>query len=148
MRHAWRSLLAWAALVAMAPSLVFASGKTVLGEVMAGQGKRMQLIAAGIAREDYDAVSGFARAVNDPPRPAARLGERVELLRLLAGDVGRFKALDAETKAQAMVLAKAARSRDGKATIEAFRDLQLSCLACHTEFRHRFRADAGPRAGE
>lgn len=119
-----------------------------LSQVMQAQGRTMQRIAGAVAREDYEAVAQGAAAVIDPPRPAAPLAEKFEVMRFLGADIGRFRALDGETRAQAAALAKAARARDGEATIEAFRRLQTSCLACHADFREPFRKHFNLEEGE
>lgn len=125
-----------------------AAGDMALSKVMKAQGRTMQQIAGAIAREDYDTVAQGAAAVIDPPRPAAPLAEKLELMRFLGGDIGRFKALDRETKARAANLSKAARARNGEATIAAFQRLQTSCLACHAEFRKSFRDHFNLEEGE
>lgn len=127
---------------------VVAAGDMALSKVMKAQGRTMQTIAGAIAREDYGTVAQGAAAVIDPPRPAAPLAEKFELMRFLGGDIGRFRALDGETRARAATLAKAARARNGEATIEAFQRLQTSCLACHAEFRKPFRDHFNLEEGE
>jgi cytochrome c556 len=57
----------------------------------------------------------------------------------LGTDIGRFKELDGKTKERAATLAKTAKSQNGEATIAAFQRLQMSCLACHSEFRKPFK---------
>lgn len=125
-----------------------AAADMALSTVMQAQARTMQRIAGAIAREDYEAVAREAAVVIDPPRPAASLGEKFELMRFLGADIGRFRALDGETKERAATLAKAARARDGEATIAAFRRLQTSCLACHAKFREPFRKHFNLEGGE
>lgn len=131
-----------------AQPVALAAGDMALSKVMKAQGRTMQKIAGAIAREDYETVAQGAAAVIDPPRPTAPLAEKFELMRFLGGDIGRFRALDGETRARAATLAKAARARNGEATIEAFQRLQTSCLACHAEFRKPFRDHFNLEEGE
>lgn len=139
MRASRRRRVAWVMLAFAAQPAALAAGDMALSKVMKAQGRTMQQIAGAIAREDYDQVAQGAAAVMDPPRPAAPLAEKFELMRFLGDDIGRFRALDRETRARAATLAKAARARNGAATIAAFQRLQASCLACHAEFRKPFR---------
>ncbi|ODU01489.1 cytochrome c [Thiobacillus sp. 65-1402] len=139
MRIASRPLLACMMLSLATPPSVRAAGDMVLSKVMETQGRNMRLIAGGIAREDYGEVVMGAMAVIDPSHPPATLAEKFELMRFLGGKIGRFRALDRDTKERAAALVEAARTRDGEATIDAFQRLQTSCLACHAEFRKPFR---------
>jgi cytochrome c556 len=116
-----------------------AAEEMVLSQVMKEQGKNMQLIAGGIAREDYEQVVKASLAVIDPPHPSSTLAEKLRLMGFLGSDIGRFKQLDSDAKERAAALAKAARARNGEATITAFQHLQMSCLACHAEFRKPFQ---------
>lgn len=124
--------------IAIQPS-VLASEEMVLQKVMKEHAKNMQLIAGGIAREDYEQVEKAALVVIDPPHPPSTLAEKLKLTGFLGGNIGRFKYLDGDTKEQAAVLAKTARGKNGEATIAAFQRLQISCLACHAEFRKSFQ---------
>lgn len=143
-----RRRVAWVMLAFVAQPAALAAGDMALSKVMKAQGRTMQQIAGAISREDYEAVAQGAAAVIDPPRPDAPLGEKLELLRFLGGDLGRFRTLDRETKARAATLSKAARARNGEATIAAFQRLQTSCLACHAEFRKPFRDHFNLKEGE
>ena len=118
---------------------VSAAEEMVLEKVMKEQAKNMRRIAGGIAREDYEQVVRASLAVIDPPHPSSTLGEKLKLMGFLRTDIGRYKELDGNTKERAAALAKTARSQNGEATIAAFQRLQMSCLACHSEFRKSFQ---------
>lgn len=148
MRVSPRRCVACVMLALAAQPAALAAGDMALSKVMKAQGRTMQKIAGAIAREDYETVAQGAAAVIDPPRPAAPLAEKVELMRFLGGDIGRFRTLDRETRVRAATLAKAARARNGEATIAAFQHLQTSCLACHAEFRKPFRNHFNLKEGE
>lgn len=139
MRRIRHRFAAWAMVFLVIPASAPAAEEMVLSKVMKEQGKSMQLIAGGIAREDYEQVAKASLAVIDPPHPPSTLAEKFRLMSFLGTNVGRFKALDGETKERATDLANAARARNGEATIAAFQRLQTSCLACHTEFRKPFQ---------
>lgn len=118
---------------------VFAAEEMVLGKVMKAQARNMQLIAGAIAHEDYEQVVNASLAVIDPPHPSSTLSEKLKLMSFLGTDIGRFKKLDSNTKERAASLAKTAGTHNGEATIAAFQRLQMSCLACHSEFRKPFQ---------
>ena len=119
---------------------VFAAEEMVLEKVMKEQAKNMQLIAGGIAREDYAQVVKASLAVIDPPHPSSTLGEKLKLMGFLGTDIGRFKELDGNTKERAATLAKTARSQNGEATIAAFQRLPISRRGCHCEVRQPLTA--------
>jgi cytochrome c556 len=139
MRYAGYRLMAFTMIFIVIQPSVFAAEEMVLEKVMKEQAKNMQRIAGGIAREDYEQVVKASLAVIDPPHPSSTLGEKLKLMGFLGTDIGRFKELDGNTKERAATLAKAARSQNGEATIAAFQRLQMSCLACHSEFRTPFQ---------
>jgi hypothetical protein len=138
MRSVWHVLVSLVIFIATLPAAL-AAEDMVLQTVMKGHAKNMQLIAGGIAHENHEQVETAARAVIDPPHPSSTLAEKLRLVRFLGSKLGRFKALDEATKQRAAVLASAARSQNGEATIAAFQQLQMSCLACHNEFRKPFQ---------
>lgn len=124
--------------IAIQPSVLATEGM-VFQKVMKEQANNMQLIAGGIAHEDYGQVEKAALVVIDPPHPPSTLAEKLKLTGFLGSNIGRFKDLDGDTKERAAVLAKTARGKNGEATIAAFQRLQMSCLACHSEFRKSFQ---------
>lgn len=116
-----------------------ASGELALTKVMKQHEKNVQLIAGAISREDYEEVVKTALLVADPVRPPSSMAEKLSLMNFLGSNIARFKVLDSDSKERAIALAKAARTRNGEATIVAFQHMQLSCLTCHTEFRKSFQ---------
>lgn len=140
MRYAKYRLMAFAMIsIVMQPSSVLAADEMALEKVMKGHANNMRLIAGGIAHEDYGQVVKAALGVADPPRPSSTLGEKLKLMGFLGQNIGRFKQLDGDVKERAVVLVKTARAKNGEATIAAFQRLQMSCLACHAEFRKPFQ---------
>ena len=139
MRYAGYRLMAFTMIFIVIQPSVSAAEEMVLEKVMREQAKNMQRIAGGIAREDYEQVVKASLAVIDPPHPSSTLGEKLKLMGFLGTDIGRFKKLDGNTKERAATLAKTARTQNGEATIGAFQRLQMSCLACHSEFRKPFQ---------
>lgn len=139
MRYLRHRLMAFTMISIVIQPSVFAAEGMVLEKVMKEQAKNMQLIAGGIAREDYEQVVKASLAVIDPPHPSSTLGEKLKLMGFLGSNIGRFKDLDGNTKDRAATLARIARSQNGEATIAAFQRLQMSCLACHSEFRKPFQ---------
>ena len=139
MRYAKYRLVAFTMIsIAIQSSSILAADEMALEKVMKGHAKNMQLIAGGIAHEDYEQVVKASLGVVDPPRPPSTIGEKLKLMGFLGQNIGRFKELDGDVKERAAVLVKTARTQNGKATIAAFQRLQLSCLACHAEFRKPF----------
>lgn len=138
MRCAGYRLMAFTMISIVIQPSVLAAEEMVLGKVMKEHEKNMQLIAGGIAREDYEQVVKASLAVIDPPHPSSTLGEKLKLMGFLGSNIGRFKELDGNSKERAAALVKTARGKNGEATIAAFQRLQMSCLACHAEFRKPF----------
>lgn len=140
MRHAKHRLMAFTIIsLVIQPTSVLAADEMALEKVMKGHAKNMQLIAGGIAHEDYEQVVKASLRVADPPRPASTIGEKLKLMGFLGQNIRRFRELDGDVKERAAVLVKTARAKNGEATIVAFQRLQMSCLACHAEFRKPFQ---------
>lgn len=140
MRYAKYRLMAFTMIsIAMQPSSALAADEMALEKVMKGHAKNMQLIAGGIAHEDYEQVVKGSLGVADPPRPPSTMGEKLKLMGFLGQNIGRFRKLDGDVKERAAALVRTARAKNGEATIAAFRRLQMSCLACHAEFRKPFQ---------
>ncbi|MDP2835073.1 MAG: cytochrome c [Pseudomonadota bacterium] len=79
-----------------------------------------------------------APLIADHPQPP--LAEKLRIISFMGGDMGKFKAHDSETHAQAQAVGKAAKAGDGAGVILAFQKLQTSCYDCHREFRKPFVA--------
>lgn len=108
----------------------------VLQKVMRDLGSHMQLITDGISRGDWELVEKTAPLIADHPQPP--LAEKMRIMRFMGSDMGKFKAHDSETHAQAQAVGKAAKAGDGAGVILAFQKLQTSCYDCHREFRKPF----------
>src|SRR4030065_2532408 len=88
MRYAGYRLMAFTMIFIVIQPSVFAAEEMVLEKVMKEQAKNMQLIAGGIAREDYAQVVKASLAVIDPPHPSSTLGEKLKLMGFLGADSG------------------------------------------------------------
>jgi len=143
MNSLWHGLGSLVIFIVTLP-VALAAEETVLQTVMKGHAKNMQMIADGIAHENYEQVEKAARVVIDPPHPPSTLTEKYRLVRFLGGKLDRFRALDEAAKQRAAALASTARSQNGETTIAAFQQLQMSCLACHNEFRKPFKGYFNP----
>lgn len=119
-----------------AVSATHAAEPLALQKIMKELGKNMQVITDGISREDWEQVEKTAPLIADHPQPP--LVEKMRIMRFIGTDMGKFKAFDGETHAQAQALGRAAGARDGPGVILAFQKLQTSCYACHSEFRKPF----------
>ena len=112
-----------------------------LQQIMKDLGKNMQVITDGISREDWELVEKTAPLIADHPQPP--FSEKMRIMGFMGTNMGKFKAHDGETHAQAQAAgnaAKAAKAKDGQGVILAFQKLQSSCYSCHSEFRKPFVA--------
>lgn len=137
MKTVHKSLLAAClALAAIGTTGAQAAEPLVLRKVMRDLGGNMQTITDGISREDWALVEKTAPLIANHPQPP--LSEKMRIMSFMGSDMGKFKAHDSETHAQAQALGKAAKAGDGAGVILAFQKLQTSCYDCHREFRKPF----------
>ncbi|MDD5388116.1 MAG: cytochrome c [Gallionellaceae bacterium] len=134
MNNALKPILA--ACLALAAIGAQAAEPLVLQKVMRDLGGNMQTITDGISREDWALVEKTAPLIANHPQPP--LSEKMRIMSFMGSDMGKFKAHDSETHAQAQALGKAAKTGDGAGVILAFEKLQTSCYDCHREFRKPF----------
>lgn len=118
------------------PISVLAAEPLALRKIMSELGRNMQLIAGGLAREDYAGVENAARAIADHPQPP--LLEKTRIIGFVGTNMGKYKAYDGKTHDAAVALAAAAKSKAGQEAINAFQSLQTGCHDCHSEFRKPF----------
>ncbi len=145
MRSHWRMVeigLVGFWLLALGPAAAEESTKTrgdslALRTIMKDLGSDMQAIVGGIAREDWESVAEVAPRVADHPQPP--LFEKMRILSFIGSEVGQFKEYDEQVHQAARTLGEAAHRKDGRAVIEAFAQVQGSCLGCHQSFRKPFR---------
>ncbi len=126
----------FATLLAIGAAGAQAAEPLALRKVMRDLGSNMQTITDGISRGDWEQVEKTAPLIADHPQPP--LAEKLRIMRFMGGDMGKFKAHDSETHAQAQAVGKAAKAGDGAGVILAFAKLQTSCYDCHREFRKPF----------
>jgi len=129
-------IAAFATLLAIGMTRAQAAEPLALRKVMRDLGSNMQTITDGISRGDWEQVEKTAPLIADHPQPP--LAEKMRIMRFMGGDMGKFKAHDSETHAQAQAVGKAAKAGDGAGVILAFQKLQTSCYDCHREFRKPF----------
>lgn len=107
-----------------------------LRQIMQDMGKRMQVVADGISREDWEMVAKVAPLIADHPQPPPL--EKMRILKFVSAEAGKFKEHDEKTHQAARALEQAAVRSDGQSVISSFAALQNSCLACHQSFRKPF----------
>lgn len=107
-----------------------------LRKIMQDMGKNMQAITDGISREDWALVEQNAVLLADHPQPP--LGEKIRILMFAGSHLSRFKAYDSKTHEAAKGLAEVATNEDSYGVIQAFAELQKTCLDCHQTFRQTF----------
>lgn len=107
-----------------------------LRRIMEDLGRRMQGVAAAIAREDWPLVERTAPRIAEHEQPPAL--EKGRILAFVGSNAGRFRAHDDNVRRAALELGRAAQAKDGHASIAAFAELQRSCHGCHAEFRGPF----------
>jgi len=129
-------IAAFATLLAIGTTGAQAAEPLALQKIMRDLGSHMQTITDGISRGDWERVEKTAPLIADHPQPP--LAEKMRIMRFMGGDMGKFKAHDSETHAQAQAVGKAAKAGDGAGVILAFQKLQTSCYDCHREFRKPF----------
>lgn len=110
--------------------------RSALTAIMRGMSRNMQIIADGIAREDWALIAETAPLIADHPRPP--LAEKMRILGMLGADATKFKGHDQQTNRAAHDLHQAASRQDGIAVIAAYQRLQTACFDCHRTFRDRF----------
>lgn len=129
--------VAWAADEAAGPEPAEDPAKPMaLRGIMDQLGLDMQEVAGAIAREDWEAVAALAPRMTDHEEPPAT--EKVRILAWLGTDALKFRGHDKQVGEDAVRMGQAAGEGDGEAVIDAFADVQRSCLACHQAYRQDF----------
>lgn len=113
-----------------------AAAPTTLRGVMQEMGRDMQEVAGAISMEDWTEVAALALSVSRHAEPPA--SEKMRILGWLRTDASNFRTFDQQVRAAANAMGEAATRGDGEAVINAFADLQQSCLDCHQRFRKAF----------
>ncbi len=104
-----------------------------LRSIMEQLGRDLQSVVDAIAKEDWAAVAALAPKIAKHPEPPPP--EKVRILSWLGADAGKFRNHDVQSHDAALVMGDAAARADGNAVIDAFANVQRSCLACHQNFR-------------
>ncbi|MCX4186988.1 cytochrome c [Methylophaga sp. OBS4] len=139
-------------IVSVSPSLLAAQGSLaeqepyedkpgteglMLQGIMQQMGKDMQEIAGAISHEDWARIAEIATQIADHPQPP--FVEKMRILKFIGRDAAKFKGYDEQVHKAALDLTEAARRREGLEVIDAFAKVQGNCLACHQNFRDRFK---------
>lgn len=119
-----------------------ATQSMALREVMTRLGGDMQAVTAAISQEDWARVAELAPGIASHPQPP--MGEKMRILTWLGSDAARFRGFDKTVHEAGVVMGEAAGRADGSAVIDAYRDIQQGCLACHQSFRSAFIAHFYP----
>lgn len=131
------ALLAGFAITAQANDIALPE-PLALRKIMQGLEKNMQLMADGIAREDWPLVEKIAPRIADHPQPP--FIEKMRIMGFVGAHIGKYKAYDGSIYEHAQAVGKAAKSNDGHGAMLMFRKLQTSCDNCHNEFQKPFVA--------
>lgn len=109
----------------------------VLQKVMKQLGHDMQEVTGAISKEEWARVAQLAPKIASHPQPS--MSEKMRILKWLGKDAGEFRSFDGQAHEAATSMGNAAKRGDGKAVIDAFADVQKSCLGCHQGFRKSFK---------
>ncbi len=133
-----KQIILVASLITLAMSIthVQAAEPLELQKVMKELGKNMQVITDGISREDWELVAKTAPLIAAHPQPP--LAEKMRIMSFMGSEMSKFKAFDGETHEAAHGLEHAAHEKDGKKVINAFQQVQATCLNCHQAYRSKF----------
>lgn len=104
--------------------------------IMQKLGNNMQAVTNAISHEDWQLVAKIAPQIAEHPEPPAL--EKIRILAFMGTEMSEFKGYDEKTHRAARALEEVAARNDGQAVIEAFANLQKSCLACHQSYRKAF----------
>jgi cytochrome c556 len=110
-----------------------------LKAVMAGIAADMDSVHAGIWTEDLVQVERAATSIAGHPQVSA--DERSRIQQILGVDFGDFVAGDKRVHDAAVGLATAAAANDVADVLPALGELESGCVACHSTFRARLKAD-------
>ncbi len=97
----------------------------------------MSEITVAISYDDWEKIAEFADKVGN--HPEAPLSEKKRILGFLKGDAAQFKGFDKQVHESSLDMVQAALDNDGSRVISSFSKVQNNCLACHQEFRDRFK---------
>jgi len=110
-----------------------------LKAVMAGIAADMDSVHTGIWTEDLVQVERAATSIAGHPHVSA--DERSRIQQILGADFGDFVAGDKRVHDAAVGLATAAAANDVAGLLPALGELESGCVACHSTFRARLKAD-------
>lgn len=110
-----------------------------LFSIMAGLQGEMARVSRGLWLENLDTVAAGADAVADHPRVPPDEFQRIS--GVLGPEMSRFGGMDMEVHDLAVRLAEEARAGDFEAVLSTDAELRRACVACHSEFRERLRAE-------
>lgn len=110
-----------------------------LFSIMVGLQGDMDRISHGLWLAELDTVAVAAQSVADHPRVPPDEFQRIS--GVLGADMSRFGGMDMEVHDLAVRLAEEATAGDLEAVLTIEAELRRACVACHTAFRERLRAE-------
>jgi hypothetical protein len=110
-----------------------------LFSIMVGLQGDLDRISHGLWLAELDVVAVAAQSVADHPRVPPAEFQRIS--GVLGADMSRFGGMDMEVHDLAVRLAEEARAGDLEAVLSTEAELRRACVACHTTFRERLRAE-------
>ena len=109
----------------------------LLRSIMVDLGIDMNNISHGLWLEDLPTVAAAATAIAEHPHVSDT--ERARIQGALGADFAEFIRSDRQVHDTAVRLSAAASTGELTATLDQLAELQVSCVACHLEFRERLR---------
>jgi len=109
----------------------------LLRSIMVDLGGDMSDISRGLWLEDLPTVAAAAAAIAEHPRVSDM--ERSRIQGALGANFADFIQSDRRVHDTAVRLSARAAAGDLTATLDQLAELQVSCVACHQEFRERLR---------
>lgn len=124
------------AVLLLSPVTLRPADSLTLREVMAGLGRHMEAITAGITSENWPSVSAEAARIAGHSQPP--ISEKMRIMGFVGTRMSQFRTYDSDVRRQAEAVRASANAEDGPGVIQAFAKLQDSCLTCHQAFRKAY----------
>ena len=119
-----------------------ASGEALpLRPIMQQLGSNMAGFTQALWLEEYALMEEFAEGIATHPNISDEEMERIRAE--LGQEMDAFVAADEAVHEASVRLHAAAESRDVDRILERLHEVQVGCMACHTQFRERLRSDQG-----
>ncbi len=116
-----------------------ASDGVPLRPIMQKLGADMAGFTQALWLEEYDQMAAYADDIVNHPRMSPAEIQRIKSE--LGQEMDGFVAADEAVHTGALRLEDAAEVRDVDLILQRLNELQVGCMACHTQFRQRLRTD-------